>query len=257
MKYNTLIINKCKHQSEKKYSECLTSKTDADIIKAVKSHIWEIKMKKTSENIIADTIRRYPVLEKNREGITAAAEILINAYKNGNKVLTCGNGGSASDALHIVGELMKGFVLPRKPDGEMKTRMLSECGHGEYLAENLQGALPAISLVNEAALLTAYANDVAPDLNFAQQVYGHGKSGDVLIAISTSGNSKNVIYASELSGLLGLKVIGLTGETGGKMKNLCDALINVPEKETYKIQELHLPVYHALCLIVENEFFGE
>ena len=172
--------------------------------------------------------------------------------------MVCGNGGSASDSLHIVGELMKGFVLPRKLDENMQKRLREACPEmAEYCIENLQGALPAISLVSEAGLTTAYANDQAPDLAFAQQVLGQAKPGDVLLAISTSGNSTNVLYAIGIARALHVKTIGLTGHTGGKMASLCDVCIKVPGVETFKIQEYHLPVYHALCMCVEEEFFGE
>lgn len=206
---------------------------------------------------IEELVRRYPVLTVNRDGIVAAVGALIQAYKEGHKVLVCGNGGSAADALHIVGELMKAFVCKRNLPAEVRENFLKHCSHGEYLVNNLQQALPAISLVSEAGLLTAYANDVAPDMNFAQQVFGQGRGGDVLLAISTSGNSTNVIYAAEVAKAMGITVISLTGQSGGKMKDISDILINVPEKETFKIQELHLPVYHALCLAVEAEFFAE
>lgn len=171
-------------------------------------------------------------------------------------MLVCGNGGSAADALHIVGELMKAFVCPRKVTAAWQEK-LSACPHSKYITENLQMALPAVSLVSEAGLLTAYANDVAPDMNFAQQVFGQGQAGDVLIAISTSGNSANVLYAAEVARAMGITVVALTGRSGGKLRELADVLINVPEDETFKIQELHLPVYHALCLAVEAEFYGE
>lgn len=214
-------------------------------------------MKNTTSTIIQDLGNRYPALKDIENNLADAIAMTIDAYQKGTKLLVCGNGGSAADALHIVGELMKAFVLPRKLPEAMQQKIQANSTMGDYICANLQGALPAISLVNEVSLQTAYANDMAPDLDFAQQVYGYGNQGDVLFAISTSGNSKNVIYACEVAKAKGVKVIGLTGATGGKMKNLCDVLINVPEKETYKIQEFHLPVYHTLCLALENEFFGE
>ena len=213
-------------------------------------------MKNTTVSVIQDLGLRYPSLQVLEENVSAAITMLITSYQNGNKMLACGNGGSAADALHIVGELMKAFVLPRKLPLDMQEKIHRSSTMGAYVCANLQGALPAISLVNEVSLQTAYANDMAPDLDFAQQVYGYGVKGDVLFAISTSGNSKNVIYACEVAKAKGLHIIGLTGESGGKMKDLCDVLINVPEKETYKIQEFHLPVYHTICLALENEFFG-
>lgn len=215
-------------------------------------------MKQSTKAVIEDLVIRHPVLTSCNEGIVAATEVLISCYKKGNKLLTCGNGGSASDAQHIVGELMKGFVLPRKLSSD-KRKQLKEMfpNSSQYLISNLQDVLPAISLLGETALTSAYANDLAPDLVFAQQVLGLGKMGDVLLAISTSGNSQNIIYACEVARVQKMLVIGLTGESGGAMKELCDVLINVPSKITYIIQEFHLPVYHCLCLALENEFFGE
>ena len=172
--------------------------------------------------------------------------------------MICGNGGSASDSLHIVGELMKGFVLQRKLPSDLQNALREAAPNSaEYLIKNLQGALPAISLVSEVALSTAYANDKASDLAFAQQVLGQGRKGDILLAISTSGNSSNVLYAAQVAKALEISVVGLTGVGGGKLSDWSNVLIDVPEKETYKIQELHLPVYHAICLALEQEFFGE
>lgn len=215
-------------------------------------------MKTSTLNILNDLYIRYPALKCCKENNEQAMQVIISSFKSGGKLLTCGNGGSAADAQHIVGELMKAFALPRKLDADMKTKLEKEyADSAEYLMANLQGALPTISLVGETALTTAYANDMAPDLGFAQQVYGYGKSGDVLLVISTSGNSKNVLYAAQVAHTVGMKVIGLTGQKGGMMRNLSDVLIAAPSNETYKIQEYHLPIYHALCLALENEFFGE
>lgn len=212
-------------------------------------------MKASTQKIIDVLTERYPDLKG--VPVYEAAEGIIACYRQGNKLLVCGNGGSAADALHIVGELMKGFLLPRKIDlkkqEEIKKMFPATAG---YFIDNLQDALPAISLVNETSLLTAYSNDVAPDLAFAQQILGHGNKGDVLVAISTSGNSKNVLYAAQMARVQGVKVISLTGSRGGKLKELSDILLNVPSDETFIIQEYHLPVYHALCAAVENEFFG-
>lgn len=213
-------------------------------------------MKTTTRMIIENLIKRYPEL-KEIPMEDAIIEI-INCYKYKNKLLVCGNGGSASDSLHIVGELMKGFILPRKLNARKQEeidRLFPETSR--YLIDNLQGALPAISLVGEIALSTAYANDQAPDLVFAQQVLGHGNKGDILFAISTSGNSKNIIYAAQMAKVQGMKVISLTGRSGGKLKGLSDILLNAPFDETYIIQEYHLPIYHAICAAVENEFFFE
>ena len=213
-------------------------------------------MKETSMKRVDILVERYSQLNVIKQDLINAVEKIIEAYKNGNKIMVCGNGGSAADSLHIVGELMKAFVLPRKLTVEMQEKIEKVSSKPEYLQKNLQMALPAISLVNEVSLLTAYANDMAPDLNFAQQILGQGKKGDILIAISTSGNSENVIYAVEVAKAMDIISISLTGKSGGKLKNLSDITIAVPETETYKIQELHLPVYHAICLAIEAEFFG-
>ncbi len=213
-------------------------------------------MKRTTEQIIEKLVSRYP----NLIGLPIFESIteVIECYNRENKLLVCGNGGSAADSLHIVGELMKGFHLPRKLERKKQSEIRELFpDSAEYLINHLQGTLPAISLVSETALLTAFANDQAPDLSFAQQVLGHGKSGDVLIAISTSGNSKNVIYAAQIAKVQGMKIISLTGESGGKLKEISDILINVPSNETYIIQEYHLPIYHTICAAVENEFFSE
>ncbi len=214
--------------------------------------------KNTTLQKVDDLISHYPALSVCREDLVAAVKAVCESYRGGHKLIACGNGGSASDAEHIVGELMKGFLLPRKLDGKMRERMEEVCPEeADYFMENLQGALPALSLVNQVALNTAFANDQAPDLSFAQQILGMGEGGDVLLAISTSGNSTNVIYAVQMAKVKGVKSIALTGESGGKLKDLVDICIRVPERETYRIQEYHLPVYHMLCIAVENEFFGE
>lgn len=203
-----------------------------------------------------DLINCYPVLETCHNDIFTAYEILEKCLKNGNKILVAGNGGSAADALHIVGELMKSFVLPRKLSCEMSKAIDNNCMHANYLKDYLQMALPAIALVGEIGLTTAYSNDVAADLVFAQQVLGYGNAGDVFFGITTSGNSKNIIYAAEIARAKGLYVVALTGTSGGSLKDLADVCIKAPEKATYKIQELHLPIYHAICLELEKYFFG-
>ena len=214
-------------------------------------------MKQSTKEILLDLQKRYPALGECQESIERAAELLIRTYRDGGKVLACGNGGSASDALHIIGELMKSFVIKRRIRPEVETAIRKTCdADADLLCERLEGALPAISLVGEAALVTAYSNDTAPELAFAQQVYGHGRPGDLLIGISTSGNSRNVIYAAEVARAMGMHTLALTGAGGGKLSLVSDCTVAVPERETYRIQELHLPVYHALCLAVENEFFG-
>lgn len=201
---------------------------------------------------------RYPALEACRQEIEAAYELLRGCFTAGGRLLVCGNGGSAADSLHIVGELMKGFALSRKLSADWEEKFKQVCPEmAPYLMENLQGALPAISLVSETALSTAYANDQAPDLSFAQQVLGQGKAGDVLLCISTSGNSTNVLYAAAVARAMELGVIGLAGQGGGRLKELSDVCICAPSRITYQIQEYHLPIYHALCLALEREFFGE
>ena len=206
---------------------------------------------------LEELIGRYPQLLSVKDEIREASEYLIKCYQKGGKVLACGNGGSSCDADHIVGELMKGFENNRSI-GESLKKKLSDIngGRGIYLAEKLQHGLPAISLSAHNALVTAVANDTDANLIFAQQVVGYGNAGDVLIAISSSGNSQNVIDAAITAKAKGMIVIGLTGETGGRMKQFCDVLINVPGRRTLFVQELHLPVYHVLCLIVESHFFG-
>jgi D-sedoheptulose 7-phosphate isomerase len=209
-------------------------------------------------NFFKELTDKYHNLKPIGQSMADSAELLIDCFKNGGKLLICGNGGSAADCEHIVGELMKGFVLRRELSAELQSKMKEIFpADSEYLINNLQQGLPAISLVSHTALMTAFANDNTAELCFAQQVLGYGKQGDILLAISTSGNSKNVLYAAKTAKVLGIKVIALTGKTGGKLKDVCDVLVNVHETETYKIQELHLPYYHALCLSVEDYFFGE
>lgn len=202
-------------------------------------------------------IERYPKLEVCKEDISKSYELLEIAYQQGRKLLVCGNGGSASDSEHIVGELMKEFKLKRKVYSDHAAMLKAiDSELGQVLAEHLQGALPAISLTGHSSLQTAYMNDAVPELVFAQQVNGYGKPGDVFLGISTSGNSKNVLYAAVNAKAKGLKVIGLTGAKENKLMKYADVCIRVPETETYKIQELHLPVYHCLCLMLEDHFFG-
>ena len=203
-----------------------------------------------------ELLTRYPVLADVEDQIKEAYEILENCYKNGGKLLIAGNGGSCADGEHIVGELMKGFVKRRAVSVEFANQLMkADPVRGKELAEKLQGGLPAIALTGHPGLSTAYLNDVDGDLIYAQQTYGYGKAGDVFLGISTSGNSKNVMYAIAAAKALGMKTIGLTGRDGGQLKEMADVAIVVPEKETYKIQELHLPVYHALCLMLEERFF--
>lgn len=206
---------------------------------------------------IDELILRYPQLKDISFKIEEAAERLIRCYQNGNKVLICGNGGSSSDSDHIAGELLKGFEQRRPLDESIRRQLASVSGErGVYLAEKLQTGLPAISLSAHSGVVTAVVNDIDASLIYAQQVIAFGSPGDVLIGISTSGNAQDVIDAAITARAKEMTVIGLTGETGGKLKVCCDIIINVPEKRTSWVQELHLPVYHTLCLIIENYFFG-
>ena len=193
-------------------------------------------------------LKRYPALEVCKDDIKAALKLIIETYENGGKVLVCGNGGSASDSEHIVGELMKGFLSCRKVTDERIP---------EELRKNLQGSLPAISLPSQSAILSAFVNDVEPEMMYAQLVYGYAKENDLVIGISTSGNSKNVVNAVKVANALGVKTLSLTGKTGGILSDISTVTIKVPEMETYKIQEYHLPVYHYLCAETERHFFGE
>ena len=193
-----------------------------------------------------ELIHRYPELDSCKSKIEAALSAMINTYENGGKIMVCGNGGSAADSEHIVGELLKGFIKKRPVDDE---RLPQE------LRSKLQGALPAISLPSQCAILSAFINDVDPEMMFAQLVYGYADKNDLLIGLSTSGNSKNVVKAVEVANALGIKTLSLTGENGGKLMEISDITINVPADETYKIQEYHLPVYHYLCAATEAHFF--
>ena len=193
-----------------------------------------------------ELLERYPALAKCRDSIEKALDMMTDTYKNGGKVLVGGNGGSAADSEHIVGELMKGFLSKREVTDERIP---------ERLRENLQGALPAISLPSQCAILSAFVNDVEPDMMYAQMVYGYAKENDLVIGISTSGNSKNVVNAVEVAKCVGAKTLSLTGQNESKLSELSDVTIRVPETETYKVQELHLPVYHYLCAGVEKAMF--
>lgn len=199
-------------------------------------------------------IERFPELEAATADIESATNKIIDCYKNGGKVLLCGNGGSAADCTHIVGELMKGF-LKRRPTDCTLAETLKANGADDELISKLQCGLPAINLCESSALITAYCNDVDPDYIFAQQVYGLGKKGDILIGLSTSGNAKNVNHAAKIAKALGLTVIGMTGEKGGLLKENADICIKAPHCETYRIQEYHLPIYHVICALVEEAFY--
>jgi D-sedoheptulose 7-phosphate isomerase len=216
-------------------------------------------MTSPSTLILVDQLcERYPALTIVKPAIEMACNQLIACYEKGGKVLVCGNGGSCSDSDHIVGELMKSFELKRPLKSPVQEKLSQlDPERGSYLASHLQQGLPAISLTAHTALTTAVANDIDGEVIFAQQVIGYGQPNDILIGISSSGNSRNVLDACLVAKAMGLTVIGLTGETGGKMKAFCDTLVNVPERRTFIVQELHLPVYHVLCLAVEHYFFGK
>ncbi|CAM3694201.1 SIS domain-containing protein [Cohnella lubricantis] len=202
-------------------------------------------------------VSKYPELEVCLTDIQFAFEKLRDSFNGGGKLLLCGNGGSAADCEHIVGELMKGFMSRRElPDNDCNKLEALFPGEGHLIAEQLQGALPAISLVGATSFWSAYANDMNPEFIFAQQVYGLGRGSDVLLGISTSGNAKNVIRAIQVAKAKGLVTIGLTGRGGGKMASLCDVVIRVPSDSTPDIQERHLPIYHALCILLEEAFFS-
>ena len=207
---------------------------------------------------IAELIGRYPGLKMAEDVIQEAERIIIEAYRKGRTVFTCGNGGSAADADHIVGELMKGFLKKRPLAISDREKLLGiDPENGDWMACNLQCGLPAISLHSQSALLTAFANDVDASMMYAQVVYAMGREGDVLLAMSTSGNSANVVNAAKIAKIKGMKVISMTGQKICKLDEVADAAIHVGETETYKVQELHLPVYHRICAAVENEFFSE
>lgn len=203
-------------------------------------------------------IERYPSLETVRQDLINGYLIMEESYTNGGKLLVAGNGGSAADSEHIVGELMKGFKLPRKPEADFAEKLKAvDPELGAVLSENLQGALPTIALDGHPALTTAYMNDCEPLLCFAQQVNGYGKKEDVFLGISTSGNSKNILYAAAVAKAKGMKVIGLTGSKDNRLMDLADVCVKAPDTETYMIQELHLPIYHCWCLMLEDRFFGD
>lgn len=201
---------------------------------------------------------RYPELDVCLPQIQTAIDLLKDCFAAGGKVLVCGNGGSASDAEHIVGELMKGY-MSKRPLSKGQKQALNDAAlpDGDYLKNHLQGALPAISLVSLTSLISAFSNDVSAELVYAQQVYGYGKAGDVLWGISTSGNARNVLLAMQTAKAFGLKTIGLSGTNGGELNALCDVIIRVPGENTPFVQERHLPVYHTICAVLEADFFPD
>lgn len=206
--------------------------------------------------MLKELLTRYPNLEGCKQDILTACDIVIDCYRNGGKLLLCGNGGSCADCDHIVGELMKGFLKQRPLSEEQKKAMKTNCSLvDDVLLDKLQNALPAISLPNITALNSAFCNDVEPELIYAQSLMSLANKNDVLIAISTSGNSKNVYAAAKVAKALGISVVALSGKTGGMLKEISDVCICAPETETFKIQELHLPIYHYICASVEEYFF--
>ncbi len=210
------------------------------------------------EKYINHLIERYPVLGEVRKDIIDAYLLMEECYENDGKLLIAGNGGSAADSEHIAGELMKSFKIPRPVSDEFAQKLISiDSVRGEKLAKNLECGLIAIPLVAHEALSTAYINDVDGLGVFAQQLFDFGRSGDVFLGISTSGNSKNVMSATVVARALGIKVIGLTGANGGELAEVATVVVKVPQTETYMIQELHLPVYHCWCLMLEDRFFGK
>ncbi|MCR5003203.1 MAG: SIS domain-containing protein [Bacteroidales bacterium] len=213
-------------------------------------------MEEKIKAIFNQLLTRYPELESCKETIIEAYQTIATTYLAGGKLLIAGNGGSASDAEHIVGELMKAFIKKRTIDQEFGAELVAvDKEMGQELADCLQGALPAIALDSHTSLNTAFANDVNPLLQFAQQINGYGKKGDSFLAISTSGKSKNILYAATVAKAKGMKVIGLTGKADSPLSKMADICIQVPRNETFMIQELHLPIYHAICLMLEERFF--
>ncbi|WP_300865746.1 SIS domain-containing protein [uncultured Acetatifactor sp.] len=202
-------------------------------------------------------IQRSPALKSCQDELIQGYFMLENCYDHGHKLLIAGNGGSAADAEHMSGELMKSFKLKRPVKEEVKTALMQiDAVRGKYLVRNLETPLPAIPLVAHEAQVTAFMNDVDAAGVFAQQLFGYGAEGDVFLGISTSGNAENIMYAAVMAKALGIQVLGLTGEDGGKLGKLADVTIRVPEKETYRVQELHLPIYHCWCMMLEEHFFG-
>ncbi|MBO5736242.1 MAG: SIS domain-containing protein [Clostridia bacterium] len=212
-------------------------------------------MKETTKQILTEMVDRYPQMQGNANEIFAVYEILEKCFASGHRLYLCGNGGSASDCEHIAGELLKSFKKPRPLADNLVEGLKKYGDRGQVLIENMQGGLPTVSLCGHTAFSTAFQNDCDPMFVFAQQVGAWGESGDVLLTLSTSGNSKNCIYAATVAKAKNMSVVALLGGRGGELKSLADASVVVPEKETYKVQELHLPVYHCLCAMLEEEFF--
>lgn len=208
--------------------------------------------------LLKELMERYPSLGECRADIERAGDLMMETYRAGGKIMVCGNGGSCADSDHIVGELMKGFLQLRPIKGDERATLAQAIGEdGEDVVSKLQGGIPAISLPAQAAVLSAFANDVDASLVYAQLVYGYARKGDLLIALSTSGNSKNVVSAAKVAKAVGISTLALTGSRESKLSNLSDCTVRVPETETFKVQELHLPIYHYLCAYMENEIFGD
>ena len=222
------------------------------LVKSRLRNVLALADKKPIVSIVQDIdnlLERRPELASCRQDIARACEAMLTCFRSGNQVLLCGNGGSAADCEHIAGELVKRFSRPRPLAPELAEKL------GPDLADNLHGALPALSLPSMVGFTTAFVNDDEPEYAFAQQVVAFGKPGDLLLAISTSGNSKNVIHAAKAAKALGLGTIGLTGQGGGQLGSICETMIQVPANEVPRVQELRLPVYHTLCQVVEDTLF--
>ncbi len=214
-------------------------------------------MKASTEMILKELTARYPALACVEGDVRAAYDTLHDCFAAGGRVYLCGNGGSAADCEHMAGELLKCFKLPRPMKDDFKAILCAYGEDGKVLAEGLEGGLPVVSLTGHIAFSTAFQNDNTPALVFAQQVNAYGQAGDVLVVFSTSGNSQNCVYATICAKAKGMKVVTLTGGMGGKLAPMSDVAVIVPAKETYQVQEFHLPVYHALCAMLEEEFFGK
>ena len=215
-------------------------------------------MKESVKKIFDDLFIRYAALEPLTDQIRASFDALKKCYSSGGKVLACGNGGSASDSEHIVGELMNKFYCKRPVSSDLRERLraITDTASADYLADHLETPLPAISLVSQTALITAVANDISSEMIFAQQVLGYARPGDILFAFSTSGNSPNILNAVNVARACNMITIGFTGQQGGKLKDICDITIRVPAQKTFIIQEHHFPIYHCLCMMIEEEIFG-
>ena len=212
-------------------------------------------MKPKTTRIFDELFERYPALDQCRADVVAAFDLLVSSFRVGGKALVCGNGGSAADAEHIVGELLKSFKKRRAVPSDVVDALAKQGADGVALVGKLEGSLPAVSLVSMSGIVTAFANDVAWETAFAQQVLGLAKKGDVLIALSTSGNSANCVAAARVAQAVGARTIAFTGSRDSALSKVCDVTLRAPETETFKVQEVHLPLYHALCAMVESELF--